>query len=263
MLAEVKNEVLIKIDNLSIDYETKTGIIDAIKNINLEIKKREFLCVLGPSGCGKSTLLKAIAGFIPPTEGRCFMHGNPIDKPDWHRGVVFQAPTLYPWLTVKGNVEFGPKVRGVTKDKIEEISKFFIDEVKLTGFEKKHPFELSGGMKQRVALARVLANYPEVILMDEPFGALDALTRRNMQNLIRNIWLENNCTIFFITHDVDEALSLGTRLIVMSNRPGKIIKEFNVDFTYKMLKKDSKNIFRSDEYFNIKNEILELITNQI
>lgn len=263
MLAEVKNEVLIKIDNLGIDYETKTGIIDAIKNINLEIKKREFLCVLGPSGCGKSTLLKAIAGFIPPTEGRCFMHGNPIDKPDWHRGVVFQSPTLYPWLTVKGNVEFGPKVRGVTKDKIEEISKYFIDEVKLTGFEKKHPFELSGGMKQRVALARVLANYPEVILMDEPFGALDALTRRNMQNLIRNIWLENNCTIFFITHDVDEALSLGTRLIVMSNRPGKIIKEFNVDFTYEMLKEDSKNIFQSDDYFNIKNEILELITNQI
>ncbi|WP_199676867.1 MULTISPECIES: ABC transporter ATP-binding protein [unclassified Petrotoga] len=253
---------MIKIENLSVNYETKTGVIEALKDVNLELKKSEFLCILGPSGCGKSTLLRVIAGFIPLTSGKCLMHENPIEGPDWHRGVVFQSPTLYPWLTVKGNIEFGPKSRGVAKDKIEEISKFFIQEVDLTGFEEKYPFELSGGMKQRVALARVLANYPEVILMDEPFGSLDAFTRSNMQNLIRNIWQENNCSIFFITHDVDEALMLGTKVLVMSPRPGKIIKEFTLDFTYKLLTQKAKDILHTEEYFNTKSEILDLINFQ-
>lgn len=253
---------MIKIENLSVNYETKTGLIEALKGVNLELKKGEFLCILGPSGCGKSTLLRVIAGFIPLTSGKCLMHENPIEGPDWHRGVVFQSPTLYPWLTVKGNIEFGPKSRGVPKDKIEEISKFFIQEVDLTGFEEKYPFELSGGMKQRVALARVLANYPEVILMDEPFGSLDAFTRSNMQNLIRNIWLENKCSIFFITHDVDEALMLGTKVLVMSPRPGKIIKGFDLNFTYKLLTQKAKYILHSDEYFNTKSEILDLINSQ-
>ncbi|WP_211292621.1 ABC transporter ATP-binding protein [Petrotoga halophila] len=253
---------MIKIENLTVNYQTKTGLIEALKDVNLELKKGEFLCILGPSGCGKSTLLRVIAGFIPLTSGKCLMHENPIEGPDWHRGVVFQSPTLYPWLTVKGNIEFGPKSRGVPKDKIEEISKFFIQEVDLEGFEEKYPFELSGGMKQRVALARVLANYPEVILMDEPFGSLDAFTRSNMQNLIRNIWQENNCSIFFITHDVDEALMLGTKVLVMSPRPGKIIKEFTLDFTNKLLTQKAKDILHTEEYFNTKSEILDLINFQ-
>src|SRR5690554_5253644 len=190
------------------------------------------------------------------------MQGEPIDGPDWHRGVIFQSPTLYPWMSVKDNVEFGPKMRGLPPAEIKEIRRFFLEQVKLTGFGDKATFELSGGMKQRVALARVLANYPQVILMDEPLGALDALTKVNMQILIRDIWKENNSTIFLITHDIDEALKLATRIVVMSKRPGKIIKEFNVAFTHELFE-NPKYTIHSDEYFEIKEEILQIINSQI
>ncbi|KKH69380.1 ABC transporter ATP-binding protein, partial [Methanosarcina mazei] len=166
-----------------------------------------------PSGCGKSTLLKIIAGYLKPTVGLCLMHGEPITGPDWHRGVVFQSPTLYPWMNVRKNVEYGPRMRGLPPKDIKCIGSHFLEQVDLIDYSDKATFELSGGMKQRVSLARALANEPEVILMDEPFGALDALTRVNMQTLIRNIWQNNNSTIFMITHDIDEALSLGTRVI--------------------------------------------------
>lgn len=258
-----KGEVLIEIDGLSSVYGTDKDSILALKDIDLEIRRGEFLCVLGPSGCGKSTLLKTIAGYIRPTEGKCFMQGEPIKGPDWHRGVVFQSSTLYPWMSVKDNVEFGPKMRDLSKEKIKEIREYFLDQVNLAGFGDKATFELSGGMKQRVALARVLANYPQVILMDEPFGALDALTRNNMQKLIRNIWNENNSTIFFITHDVDEALALGTRIVVMSKRPGRIIDEFEVDFTYTLFANRSRKIEYEDKYFKVKDKILDLINSQI
>ncbi len=263
MTAQSKKESLIKIKNMSLVYGKKDKKIPALEDINLEINRGEFICVLGPSGCGKSTLLRAIAGYLKPTLGKCLMQGNEIDGPDWHRGVIFQSPTLYPWMTVKENVEFGPKMRGLPKDKIKEIRKYFLDEVKLSGFGDKYTFELSGGMKQRVALARVLANYPQVVLMDEPFGALDALTRDDMQNLIRDIWEENNTTIFFITHDVDEALSLATRVIVLSKRPGKIIKKFKVNFTNKIFESGTKDVIYQDDYFEVKNEILDIINSQI
>ncbi len=264
MIDEEKREILINIKNLKLAYGTEGNSILALKDIDLEIRRGEFLCVLGPSGCGKSTLLKTIAGYINPTEGNCFMQGESIEGPDWHRGVVFQSSTLYPWMSVKDNVEFGPKMRSILTDEIKRIRKYFLEQVKLTGFGDKPTFELSGGMKQRVALARVLANYPQVILMDEPFGALDALTRNNMQTLIRNIWEENNTTIFFITHDVDEALALGTRIVVMSKRPGTILNEFNVDFTHKIFNNDSKkDVIYKEDYFNVKNEILDLINSQI
>ncbi|MBS4535247.1 ABC transporter ATP-binding protein [Clostridium sp. D2Q-14] len=258
-----KQEVLIDIQNLELIYGTKKNSVLALDNIDLQIKRGEFLCVLGPSGCGKSTLLKIIAGFIKPTNGNCLMQGKFITGPDWHRGVVFQSPTLYPWMSIKDNVEFGPKMRGIPEKEIENIREHFMEQVNLKGFEDKFTFELSGGMKQRVALARVLANYPQVILMDEPLGALDALTRFNMQRLIREIWKENNSTILLITHDVDEALSLGTRIVVMSKRPGKILKEFNVDFTNIIFDNGSKHVLYSENYFQVKNEILDLINSQI
>jgi len=263
MIHPGKEDRLIDIKNLTVVYGKKSEQIIALEGINLEIKKGDFLCVLGPSGCGKSTLLNTIAGFIKPTGGSCLMQGKPIKGPDWHRGVVFQSPTLYPWMSVKANVEFGPRMRGLPADEIKRIRTYFLEEVKLTGFGDKYTFELSGGMKQRVALARVLANYPQVILMDEPFGALDALTRDNMQILIRDIWEENNSTIFFITHDVDEALSLGTRIVVMSKRPGKILKEFKVNFTHTIFNSHSKDAMYQEEYFKVKNEILNLINSQI
>src|SRR6056297_1243009 len=263
MTVETEKETLIKIENMSVLYGKEEKSTLALKDINLEIKRGEFVCVLGPSGCGKSTLLKTIAGYLKPSSGRCLMQGKKITGPDWHRGVIFQSPTLYPWMSVKENVEFGPKMRGLPKDKIKKIRKYFLDEVNLSGVGDQYTFELSGGMKQRVALARVLANYPQVVLMDEPFGALDALTRDNMQNLIRDIWEENNSTIFFITHDVDEALSLATRIVIMSTCPGEIIKEFNVDFTHKIFKEKSKDAMYTDQYFEIKHEILDLIHSQI
>ncbi|WP_026896234.1 ABC transporter ATP-binding protein [Clostridiisalibacter paucivorans] len=263
MVNEREQEILMEIQNLKSVYGTNGDSILALDNINLKIKRGEFLCVLGPSGCGKSTLLKTLAGYIKPTSGVCLMQGEPITGPDWHRGVVFQSPTLYPWMNVKDNVEFGPKMRGLPPKEIEEIRNHFLEQVKLTGFSEKATFELSGGMKQRVALARVLANYPQVILMDEPFGALDALTRVNMQSLIRYIWRENNSTILLITHDIDEALLLATRIVIMSKRPGKILKEFNVDFTHTIFEDESKHIIYNEEYYKVKNEILDIINSQI
>ena len=263
MSAKKEKESLIKIEDMSLVYGQEDKTILAVKDINLEINRGEFVVVLGPSGCGKSTLLKTIAGYLKPTSGRCLMQGEVIDGPDWHRGVIFQSPTLYPWMSVKENVEFGPKMRDLPKDEIKEIRKYFLEEVNLSGFGDKYTFELSGGMKQRVALARVLANYPQVVLMDEPFGALDALTRDNMQNLIRDIWEENNTTIFFITHDVDEALSLATRVVVMSKRPGTILKEFNVNFTNRIFESGTKDVIYQEDYFQVKNEILDIINSQI
>lgn len=255
-------EVLIDIRDVQLVYGTKSNPVLALDNINLQIKKGEFICVLGPSGCGKSTLLKIIAGFHQATSGSCLFKGQPITGPDWERGVMFQAPTLYPWMSIRDNVEFGPKMRGVPKEEMDKTCDYFLHQVKLDGFGDKATFELSGGMKQRAALARVLSNYPEVILMDEPFGALDALTRDNMQALIRDVWKKNNSTIFLITHDIDEALSLGTKVIVMSKRPGTILKTFDVGFTHLMTSKNAERLKYTDEYFNIKEEVLSIINDQ-
>jgi len=255
-----KGEVLIEVKNLELIYETNTKPILALEDINLQIKTGEFLCVLGPSGCGKSTLLRIIAGYLKPTKGVCLMKGETIKGPDWHRGVVFQSPTLYPWMSVRKNVEFGPRMRGLPEKDIKRIGNHFLEQVGLDDYSDKATFELSGGMKQRVALARALANEPEVILMDEPFGALDALTRLNMQTFIRDIWQKNNSTIFMITHDIDEALSLGTRVIVMSKIPGRILKEFSLDFTYEAIRNKNGRVKTVEKYMSIKEEILDIIS---
>jgi taurine transport system ATP-binding protein len=259
---DIENEVLIDIQNVGVDFVSKDSTLIAFNDISIDIKKHEFVCLLGPSGCGKSTLLKVIAGYIKPTSGSVLMNNEEILKPSKNRGVVFQSPTLYPWLNVEDNVKFGPKVCGKTAEECDLISKKFIEEVDLVGFEKSATYELSGGMKQRVAIARALANYPDVILMDEPFGALDALTRANMQILVRDLWVKDEQTIFMITHDIDEALALGTKIIVMSKRPGKILKQFNTDFTNQIYKSSSNNLHYSEEYFKIKDEVLDLINSQ-
>jgi taurine transport system ATP-binding protein len=217
---------------------------------------------LGPSGCGKSTLLKIIAGFISPTGGSAKMDGEIITGPDWYRGVVFQQPPLYPWLSVEDNVAFGPKMRKLSKTEYGKIVNKYINKVNLSEFSKQRPYELSGGMKQRVAIARVLVNNPKVLLMDEPFGALDALTREQMQTLVRNIWWETGKTILFITHDVDEALSLGTRVLVMSKRPGKIVKEFRTTFTNSITGENIDKTRYTKEFQNMREEILNLINAQ-
>ncbi|MFI3213541.1 MAG: ABC transporter ATP-binding protein [Eubacteriales bacterium] len=259
----MENEkVIVSIKDATLEYDSEKGKVVALENANLDIKKGEFICVLGPSGCGKSTLLNIIAGFHQPTKGSATMEGEEITKPDWKRGVVFQAPPLYPWLNVYENVAFGPKKRKLPKEEITKSVNKYLDVVGLTDFHDKKPYELSGGMRQRASLARVLVNQPEMILMDEPLGALDALTRANMQALIRKIWSKTGNTIFFITHDVDEALCLATRVIIMSARPGRIVKEFQTEFTYDIGGPNQEAAKYSRKYMELREEILNIINEQ-
>lgn len=196
--------------------------IVALDNINLSIETNDFICLLGPSGCGKSTLLNIIAGFEKPTVGRVTVDGAPVEAPGADRGVVFQQPTLMPWLTVWENVAFHLKLKGISRAERRERAQEFIDLVGLRGFEKHYPAELSGGMSQRVGIARTLLMNPRVILMDEPFAALDAQTRLEMQEELVGIWQRHRGTIVFVTHAVDEALVLGNKIAVMTRRPGRI-----------------------------------------
>src|SRR5487761_1978283 len=194
----------------------------AIQNLSLDVEEGEFLCLLGASGCGKSTILSMFAGFIPPTSGQVMPRGRPITGIEPRCGMVFQSYALFPWKTVRGNVEFGLKMQGVGRVPRQMKAQHFIDMVKLTGFENRYPTELSGGMQQRVTLARILAADPELLLMDEPFAALDAMTRQIMQEELLSIHATNHKTTVFITHSIDEALILSDRLVVMSARPGRI-----------------------------------------
>ena len=252
------NENVLELKNIQLAYETQGEDVLALQNIDLNIKEGEFVCILGPSGCGKSTLLKILAGFITPTEGSAKIDGSEINSIDWNRGVVFQQAALYPWLTVEQNVNFGLKMR---KKKDATTVRYFLDKVGLSQFSHNKPYELSGGMKQRVAIARVLVNNPRVLLMDEPFSALDALTREQMQNLLRDIWRETKKTIIFITHDVDEALLLATRIIVMYRRPGRIAKEIDVAFTNHITTEDNSVRF-TKEFQEVREQILQIINNQ-
>ncbi len=205
----INGKTVVKLEDVELVYNSEIGTVTALAQVNLDIQEGEFICVMGPSGCGKSTLLNIIAGFMQPTDGQALMNGKPIEGPDWQRGVVFQSPPLYPWLTIKENVNFGLRMRNIPEKEREAITEEYLEIVGLQDFANRKPYELSGGMKQRASLAKVLVNEPGMILMDEPFGALDALTRDKMQALIRRIWMKNQSTVFFITHDVDEALSLG------------------------------------------------------
>ncbi len=250
---------VISLKNLGLTYTSENNQVNALEDINLEIKEGEFICLLGPSGCGKSTLLKVIAGFISPSEGEAYVNTTKISGSDWNRGVVFQQPALYPWLSVEDNVKFGLKMRKLPKAEQRELTEHYLEKVGLLDFRKHKPYELSGGMRQRVMIARVLVNNPLVLLMDEPFGALDALTRDQMQNLLRSIWWESHKSILFITHDVDEALSLGTRVLVMSPRPGKIIKEFKTSFTNSITGENADQIRFTSEFKKVREEVLDLI----
>ena len=197
----------------------------AIRDLSLDVDDGEFVCLLGASGCGKSTLLNIFAGFVPPSAGRVLLRGTPILGIEPRCGMVFQSYALFPWKTVRGNVEFGLKMQGVPAAKRRKVAEQFIGLVKLTGFEDRYPRELSGGMQQRVSLARILAADPEVLLMDEPFGALDAMTRQVLQEELLRIHEHSRKTTLFITHNIDEALILADRIIVMSARPGRVKAE--------------------------------------
>ena len=208
-------------------FGAKGARVEALSKIDLVIEPGQFVCLAGPSGCGKTTLLRLIAGFMTPTEGRITIEGKAVSGPGPDRGMVFQAPTLYPWMNVRANVELGMRYQGVKKDARREQSDRYLHMVGLSDFAERRPYELSGGMQQRCQIARVLASDPEFVLMDEPFGALDALTRERLQEELLTIWRATGKTIIFITHSVEEAVFLGSRVLVMSPRPGKIVLDIN------------------------------------
>lgn len=196
--------------------------VNALTGIELTVKDEEFLSILGPSGCGKSTLLEIVAGLQSPSSGRVFLDGEPVTGPEIEIGVVFQDPSLFPWRTVMENIEFGLELRGLSRPERREIAQRYIELVKLKGFEKKYPHQLSGGMRQRAGLARTLANNPKILLMDEPFGAVDHLTRLQLQDDLLEIWETEKKTVVFVTHDVPEAVFLGDRVVILSARPGRV-----------------------------------------
>jgi len=204
----------------------------ALKNASLAVAPGEFVCIIGPSGCGKSTLLHMIAGFLKPTEGSLRFRGQPIEAPGPERGVVFQEYALFAWMTVRQNVEFGLRMRGIGKAERRDKAHRFLEIVGLAKMADRYPHELSGGMRQRVAVARALVNEPEVLLMDEPFAAVDAITRATLQDELLRLWQEFRISVVFITHNIDEAIFLGQRIVVMSAHPGTIRSEVRIDLPY-------------------------------
>ena len=217
-----EREVVLEVKGLGKEFDSAQGPVTALKDIHFKAHRREFVCVIGPSGCGKSTLIRILAGLENASHGQVLLDGKPVSGPGPERGMVFQGYTLFPWLTVKKNVMFGLLNQGVGKAQAESEALQWIDLVGLERFSDAYPHELSGGMKQRVAIARALANQPRILLMDEPFGALDAQTRAKMQAYLLEIWKNIDITVLFITHDLDEAIFLADRILVLKANPGEV-----------------------------------------
>jgi NitT/TauT family transport system ATP-binding protein len=224
-------ETLLSIRGLTKRFAVGDDEIEALAPIDLTIAQGEFVCLIGASGCGKSTLLRIIAGFEEPTTGEVSVLGKPITGPGSDRGMVFQDYALFPWMTVRQNIGFGPRQRGLLRSEIKAVADEFVKLVGLERFADRYPSQLSGGMKQRVAIARVLANDAAILLMDEPFGALDALTREQLQRELLQIWARTRVTIIFVTHSVEEAVLLANRVLVMSAGPGRIENEITIELT--------------------------------
>jgi NitT/TauT family transport system ATP-binding protein len=256
-IARIKamSDPILRIDSLSKDYPTKKGPLTVLQPTSFTMDVTELVSVVGPSGCGKSTLLHIVGGLTPATSGAVFLDGKEVTEAGRERGMVFQAYTLFPWLTVRQNVQFGPKQRGAKKAERTALSDKFLDAVGLHGFRDHFPKQLSGGMRQRVAIARALANSPRILLMDEPFGALDAQTRTVMQELLLDIRRKERTTTLFITHDIDEAVFLSDRVFVMTARPGHIKAEITVPFGLDR----AADIRKSPEFFRIREQVYDLL----
>lgn len=236
-------------------FKTKSGETVALEKTSFTVEDGEFVTILGPSGCGKSTILRIVAGLEESTSGQVLLDGQEINGPGPDRGMVFQSYTLYPWLNVKDNITFGLKLKDVPKKERDDLARYYLQLIGLTGFEKHYPIQLSGGMKQRVAIARALANDPKVLIMDEPFGALDAQTRTIMQEVLLKAWEESKKTILFITHDVDESIFLADSVYVMTARPGRLKKKIPIT-----LERPREFSMKSTvEFGNYKEELLSLI----
>ncbi len=250
-MAGEERSVKVKIENVRKVYDTRNGEMVALNGVDLDIMENEFICVVGPSGCGKSTLLNIIAGLLEPSSGRVLCDGEEVHGTGTERGVVFQQYALFPWMTVKKNVMFGLNLKGIKGKEAEEIAMKYIKMVQLEDFVDHYPKELSGGMKQRVAIARAYAVNPSILLMDEPFGALDAQTRTQLQQELLETWEKEKKTCFFITHDVDEAIILAQKVIIMSARPGRIKEIVDINIPYPRTQETKM----SPEFLELKNHI--------
>ena len=250
-MAGEKRNIKLKIDNVKKIYNSRNGEMVALNGVSLDIYENEFICVVGPSGCGKSTLLNIIAGLLEPSSGSVYCDGKEVKGTGTERGVVFQQYALFPWMTVKKNVMFGLGLQGIKGKEAEEIAMKYIKIVQLEDFLDHYPKELSGGMKQRVAIARAYAVNPSVLLMDEPFGALDAQTRTQLQSELLETWEKEQKTCFFITHDVDEAIILAQKVIIMSARPGRIKEVVDVNIPYPRTQETKM----APEFLELKNHI--------
>jgi NitT/TauT family transport system ATP-binding protein len=243
------------VEDLDVIYEKDGRATIAVKELSFKAKENEFLCLLGPTGCGKTTTLNAIAGFIKPAKGKIFLDKKEITAPTKETGIVFQHYALFPWKTARENISIGPKINGLPEHQIETIVNNYLQLIGLRDYANHYPNELSGGMQQRVGLARALANTPEILLMDEPFGSLDALTRIKMQEQLLRIWEEWRKTIIFVTHDTDEAILLGDRILIMTKAPGKIKKEIKNDLP----RPRSYKLVTDKNYIRLKREIIGLL----
>ena len=239
---------------MSKNYGTKNKQLTILQNINLQINKGEFVCIVGASGCGKSTLLNMIAGLIAPTSGEIKVDNEVVLGPGSDRGMVFQSYTLYPWLTVANNISFGSKLRRLSSAQRQERVAYFLGVVGLTNYAKSYPNQLSGGMKQRCAIARALASEPKVMLMDEPFGALDVHTKESMHQFMLELWEKTNLTIFMITHDVEEAVFLSNRIYALTSRPGTVQKEMSITLPDRNVTVKRHSIFQ-----DYRDELMELL----
>ncbi len=249
---EAQTKPLVRAAGVNKVFGAQPGGVVALKDIDMEIRPGEFVCLLGPSGCGKSTLLNAIAGFSLPTSGTLEVSGKPVTAPGPDRGMVFQEYALFPWMTVEANIAFGLDIRGTGKEEKARIVDDLLDMLGLKEFRHRFPKDLSGGMRQRVAIARVLALDPPIMLMDEPFGALDALTRRSLQDELLRIWRSVGKTIVFVTHSIEEAVYLGSRVVILTYRPGTIKRDVTIDLPYP---RDSN----SPEFNAIKKDLASLV----